>query len=368
MLANLVSILWMAHGFSTVCGGSSGSTKVPPYHIQIENMTLGCNCGFQNYHGDWETLGDISNLPDHSGISKSVGGSIGNAIYMIGGIIGPKYEDRAFPPYVTTETRVFNTDKKSWHFAAELPRRLLHASSAIVEDTIYVVGGMINGTSGHFEAQDSLYAYDTKADNWDKRQSMKYKRGELMVCAMDGYIYAVGGIENDMKTESMPLGHFERYSIKEDEWETLEPLPGGRSSSAVACINGKVLVFSGWTNQNKNGPVRTGVAYDVKKKHWEKAPRMPLSTTSSSYASNGRDLIVFGGLSSSGRIRYEARRFKSDLNRWDRVKRMPAPNANALSAAVTAKEFYLLGGATCTHSGSFFSNQVYMLKISRADE
>jgi hypothetical protein len=78
--------------------------------------------------------------------------------------------------------------------------------------TVFAVGGLDINNAG----LSSVERYDESKDKWQVVASMRSKRYGLGVCVLDGRMYAVGGMDGNVRLSSV-----ERYDEGKDEWEVV---------------------------------------------------------------------------------------------------------------------------------------------------
>jgi hypothetical protein len=61
-----------------------------------------------------------------------------------------------------------------------------------------------------------VWKYDQKLDTWLQLSDMLTPRSELGLALIDGYIYACGGSNGDVRLNSI-----ERYSIADNKWTSV---------------------------------------------------------------------------------------------------------------------------------------------------
>ncbi|EFP00097.1 hypothetical protein CRE_18782 [Caenorhabditis remanei] len=69
---------------------------------------------------------------------------------------------------------------------------------------------------------------------------MQYRRAGSGVCVLDGYLYAIGGFD-----DNAPLASCERYDADIDKWHTLANMASPRGGVGVAAMGGKVYAIGG---------------------------------------------------------------------------------------------------------------------------
>ena len=104
---------------------------------------------------------------------------------------------------------------------------------------LYAVGGN-DGTS----SLDSCERYDPLLNKWKMIKPMCYRRQNFLlfninsifragagVCVMDGYLYALGGFD-----DNSPLSTCERYNPANDSWENLPTMGSPRGSFSLPLL------------------------------------------------------------------------------------------------------------------------------------
>jgi hypothetical protein len=127
------------------------------------------------------------------------------------------------------------TQQISWTTKAPLPDSLVGSACAVVNDTVYVIGG-----HDFYSVHNSNYLYDPVMDSWSTRMNMSTPRGNIGCGVVNGKIYVIGGwIGND------DTGIVEEYDPVSNQWTTKTPMPSPRYAYAIAVVNDKIYVIGG---------------------------------------------------------------------------------------------------------------------------
>ena len=86
-----------------------------------------------------------------------------------------------------------------------------------------------------------------------------------------GDIYLVGGHGNLLNGLEAKRGLF-RYSVEEDRWERLAPMPTARGAAATAVVGDRLYVAGGML---RGRPLRTVEAYDFASGRWMRLRDLP---------------------------------------------------------------------------------------------
>lgn len=93
---------------------------------------------------------------------------------------------------------------------------------AVVDNFLYVCGGKYDSTDNNEIATARCHRYDPRFDVWFELMSMNEARKDFAMAAFDGHLYAVAG-----QDENIVMHTAERFSITENEWRSMSPIPGG---------------------------------------------------------------------------------------------------------------------------------------------
>lgn len=121
-------------------------------------------------------------------------------------------------------------------------------------------------------ALGTVSATDLVLENsWNTKTSMDQARSGLGVVAVEGKIYAIGGIISYLQylnAEPVVVGTNERYDPKTDTWVTLEPMTTSRYDFAIIAYQNKIYCIGGSTS----GVVEV---YDITANSWSTKKSMP---------------------------------------------------------------------------------------------
>jgi N-acetylneuraminic acid mutarotase len=152
---------------------------------------------------------------------------VDNRIYLTGGMSWPDFQG----------TWEYDPTTDTWTQHADLPSpRTLHASG-LIQNRIFAVGGGIQGAWG----ARSLWAYDLATDVWTRGENMPTGRVALLGAIDDGQLYAIGG------EVGAPGGLtvVEKYDPETNTWTTGPSLTTGRSFLSGAVVDGTILAIGG---------------------------------------------------------------------------------------------------------------------------
>lgn len=305
-------------------------------------------------------------LPEDSRIRR---GSPG--LLLVGGI------DPQQPHQVSTGCAVLAYEEADdrWHRVAMLPEPRHHHAGAIVDDNVYVIGGLNSRRTltGRLRPLSSCLCYQIRQRQWLRLPDLQVPRAYHGCATVGGTLFAVGGKDKRGRL----LGSVEYLEPGSELWRLLaEPLKPGRMAAAVAS-SGEAVFVAGGIARSEDGRLWLLAdvdCYDLQAKRWFRGPRLPwpvcfgaLVTTASGVLihlgglslspDNGEKVPrAVGGVFHEAAVVTEARTFssRSDVliwdpssadSRWKSLRPLPEPR-HGVAAAVCPNEdtLYALGG------------------------
>lgn len=271
--------------------------------------------------GEWKKAPSLPSFRYECG-----GGIVENNIYVVGGITAPTVYT------VTRKTEKFNIDTQKWSKVASLPIIVHHPGTATDSKYFYVVGG--NGL--RIISRNAVHRFDPESNSWTRLADMPTKRCALGVVYLNGKIYAAGGADN-----KKPLGVFEVYDIATNTWEILADMPTAREHTFAVAHGDCVYVIAGYQNDRFHN-IDSFEKYDTKTKSWQSLPPVPAKISGFSAAAWGDSIFTFGG-EQGWSITDEVYEFKINENKWYRRQNMPSARYAGV-IAVGIDGIHVIGG------------------------
>ncbi|MDH5545015.1 MAG: Ig-like domain-containing protein [Gammaproteobacteria bacterium] len=245
---------------------------------------------------------------------------IGDSIYMIGGDTGTSDQTGAVTRYETT------TD--TWHSVAPMNKQRMLAGAATIDEKIYVVGGY--DTFGEIS---NVEVFDKTTGLWTALAPLPTKRGALRLEAVAGKLYAIGGTGDPKRVDE--------YDPQTDTWLRKSDLPGSRAGATSVVLNNRIYLIGG---TDRDSEYKTVFQYNPTTDHWSSvASTREERYLSDSIVINGR-IYVFGGVIGQ-QVLDSVEVFDPLKNQWQYAADMPIPRHAVLSEFV-GNTAYIFGGYT----------------------
>ncbi len=223
----------------------------------------------------------------------------------------------------------------TWDTLAPMATPRAFFASAIVNDTIYAIGG---GYSGPI---DKVEAYDPVTDTWLPKANLLNPRFCMRGAAVDGIIYIVGGNYNEHNCQV--------YDPDSNKWTEKSPMPSdGGGNLSLTVYDGLIYTFGGSSNSSYNEPweaLSTVYEYNPQTDIWTKkndmpSPRFGLGT----YLVNGK-IYAIGGSQSRNTTLATVEVYDPVTNTWETKPDMPF-NSFDFARAVVDNKIYVISGSS----------------------
>ncbi len=310
-------------------------------------------------------------------------GQIGSTVYCVGG-----YTVSPSPGTVSNKNQAYDIATDTWTDGlAALPEPLSFAAAAGVGTSLYVLGGLTNtGT-----ISNKVYRYDTVGDAWDDgtvETELPVERFSFIAAVVDNTIYVSGGLisTNTAATASYSDKVYAYDTVTRIWDETLPDLPQGRRCHSMVADGNMIYVLGGLYYDDvalQSVDLKDILALDTTAPGaWDETlSDMPMDLAGHIAAvadsGAGNKIYVLGGFSLDG--------MKYDVIEYDPVTDTARIlYKNSRSAAIGWPRYWCFVGAfgtdiatiggygfgnpgalgTCQHSGKIHFNQVYVYDLT----
>lgn len=237
------------------------------------------------------------------------------------------------------------------HALPELPFGITSFGAALVGDQLYVCAGQRGAAHeySHEGMSDQLLRLDLRSpQKWESVGTVPRGAGLAMV-SYGGKIYRIGGFEarnkEGQKQDLHSTADFSRFDPTTGRWESLAPLPKGRSSHDAVVVGSRVIVVGGWDLSGSNTTVwdDTVLAADLSADHptWEELSKSPFHRRAFAVGESRGKVYVLGGMAEKGPT--------MATNVFD-----PATKKWSSGPALPGKGLEGFGGAAATCAGQLF--------------
>jgi DNA-binding CsgD family transcriptional regulator/N-acetylneuraminic acid mutarotase len=244
-----------------------------------------------------------------------------NLVYAISGISNEG---------VTGKVEIYDAEVDSWTTGNPKPVPVGFVSAVMVDDRIYVPGGIGPGGS----LQDVLEVYDPAQDIWQSRAPMPVPLVAYGLAPFEGQIYLFGGWDGQE-----PVASVYRYDPADDRWESLQPMDQARGFLGAATLGDRIYVVGGYDG---DAEFSTCDAYDPLADTWAPCPPMALPRGDLAVVASRNYLFAIGG-GMTGYLAFNER-YDPRTNLWSRIETPVVDEWRGLGAAFVSPNVYAIGG------------------------
>ena len=308
----------------------------------------------------------IIKAPTHIARAGAGIATVNETIYVIGGSQTQNYSNQGFSVSLNA-TEAYDPANDIWTEKTSMPTSRTHFGTAIYQNKIYCIGGVIlskNGTKTTLTGINEVY--DPSTDTWETKTSMPTSRDGFMANAVDGKIYLIGGWYQ-LETIYGNVGvtaQVDVYDPSTDTWTTGKSMPKAVAVYSSAVVDNKIYVISG----TGSGSVITNLTqiYDPKMDSWSLGAPIPVGVTNAGAgAITGANVLkaiyVVGGSDAgaplNGQITNQV--YSVETDSWSMGEPMPLDKAG-LCATVVNNTLFVIGGGHNIFTPDSTTNMQYI--------
>jgi len=267
---------------------------------------------------------------------------VGGKIYAIGGATA------AGSPTLTT-VEEYDPVTNTWMTKTVMPTARYNMASAVADGKIYIVGGGHSFQVGVTSGVRTLEVYDPATDTWDTTKTdMPTAREGASGCMVDDIIYVIGGVVSG----GVALKTVEAYDPATDTWTTKAPMPTGRWALSTAVVDGKIYAMG--TGQGGN----TVEEYDPATDTWTSKASMLIGIGYFDTGVVDGIIYTLGGASGSASSYSRVFAYDPSADEWSEKTAMSTARWGLCAGVVNGK-IYAIGGTSGWPVSPLSTNEEY---------
>ena len=201
--------------------------------------------------------------------------------------------------YTTNSTFKYDPEENSWMEKENCPVNTGTNSSCVLNDKIYILGGLHDFADNDTSGQKSVFVYDPVEDTWDLLPQMIYERAEgAAASVIDNKIYVCGGLHALSEKELFIVGKTEMYDPASNKWTELEDMPVPVVNHISIVHNEKLYVFGGDSGKfttSKSYGTNIIQEYNPATNEWKLMQNMPFKRGNMTGQKAGSFVYLIGG-------------------------------------------------------------------------
>jgi len=178
-------------------------------------------------------------------------GAVNSKITAMGGLTA--FQCQAVP---TRSVEQYDPLTDKWEDRTKCLTERYYATACTLDDKIYVIGGMTGENGVGAKIVGIMEMYDPILDKWTKKSGMSEPRAILSACALNGKIYAIGGVVGDSRRAMKSTDYVEIYNPIADEWIKGTEIPRPRAGLGICSANDRIYVIGGGEVANGEAPIK----------------------------------------------------------------------------------------------------------------
>jgi N-acetylneuraminic acid mutarotase len=265
-----------------------------------------------------------------------------NEIYVVGG------NDSTG---IVSDVQVYNPVAKTWSAGVSYPTGISAASAAVVKNILYVFGGTNDGVN----PTNAVWEYNPKTKTWTGKAAMPTARWATAAVVEKNIIYVIGGVVNG--SGNGVIATVESYNPATNTWIEEAPMLEAKGQPAAG-LQGSlkagytIVVADGATNGQ--GDTGDNEGYDATTNTWKSLASDPAPRYASCFGSIGPKFYDVGGQP----VPTLTNAFQLTKDKWTTLA--SAPQSTIFPASTVYKgQLYCIGG-WASWEGSIINNvQIY---------
>lgn len=297
-------------------------------------------------HG-WEQMESMNTARS---LGYSISCVVDNKIYVFGGLTSGST--------ASASVEIYDTVTDEWTVANNLDQASNPMCSGMINNKIYLMGGFAR-INNEWQAQNTNLEYDYETDSYVEKQPAPMNIEFGASCIHDGLIYLFGGLGDE--DNIIKSWVYDPYS---DTWDSICDMQFLHGETTAQVIDNKIYVIGGeegsYPNFNNSGKVEM---YDPGTDSWEEKAELPYPVSGHISIVHNDRILVFGGdtgvlymtpyISTASNLIQE---YDPVENKWELKQGMPIKRSGMVGQKV-GKYVYIIGGMEngSTWDGPIFS-------------
>jgi DNA-binding CsgD family transcriptional regulator/N-acetylneuraminic acid mutarotase len=224
------------------------------------------------------------------------------------------------------------TSSGSWAAQAPMPTKRAGLGLVALNGHIFAIGGV----RANNKATRSVEIYDPTADSWSEGAAKPTAASSIVGVVYDDKIYVPGGCTD----RGQPLNSLEIYDPQTDSWEQGQSLPAARCAYGLTVFQDKLYLFGGWNGQSFEDTV---LVYSPHQDSWQVLETtMPQAKGYVGAATLNDSIYVVGGFDGKNEFNH-THIFVPATDEW--LEKSPMrENRGGLGLISAANNLYVVGG------------------------
>ncbi len=305
-------------------------------------------------YGDVTTNSWVTRAPMPTARSDLGTAVVDNKIYAIGGLVLFSQDQEQTQSKEVGVNEVYDPTNNSWTERSSMPIPSSDFATAVYQGKIYCIGGgvtnVFNESNQTWESKTSEgfnQVYDPSIDKWENKTAMLIPEISSQANVLNGKIYLLGGYPN--------ASIVEMYNPASDNWTIMTPIPVGFNGASVVYDN--KLYAIGSMNWNQPQTIVYGPQNNSWSIEWKSSDFIGQSiavATSGTYAPQ-KIYVLTIPIGSPTNTVIKNKVFDPTNQNWAEGSAVPTTRGRGYSIVIDNDLIYVIGGYSSS-SSSYYQN------------
>lgn len=191
---------------------------------------------------------------------------------------------------ILNSVEVYDIDENKWSYGKDMPYAAWEMTAEECNGSIYVMGG-IQGTGDARKGLNNVYMFDPVQETWSQGTSLPSSRHTAASAVVGDTVYIIGGKEKTGANASA-VDLVTRLDIKEMRWHALQPLPRPIVGAKAAVINNEIYMVGG----SSRGSILSSILKYNESGDWTNIADLEIARYGHSVVAIENTLYVLGGV------------------------------------------------------------------------
>ena len=239
-------------------GRAHHSTHVVDGQIYVVGGIIDINNDFKAWKGTptvevydpvADVWGQVADLPTLRFVHNNAC-AVDGKIYVIGGMGFLNDIWKINDPMHTVATvEVYDSATNKWSRVVDMPTARGGLVAVPVDGKIYAIGGAI-AENRIVQQLPIVEMYDPATDQWTRLNDMPISTNNMSASVVNDKIYVVGGVNFRAGNQFVSVAHVQMYDPKTDQWTPQASMLTPRHNLDTSVVDGKIYAIGGYSNRN----------------------------------------------------------------------------------------------------------------------
>ena len=257
---------------------------------------------YNPHNNSWKRVADMPTPRSNAGAAV-----VDGKIYVAGGLAAT--DRRMESTNILKVVEVYDPQTDTWERKQDMSQPRLSFGIGVVKKEIYVMGGIEFPLRMQWRL-DHVEVYDPDTDVWHNRPSLLTRRDGFETAVIEDSIYVIGGRGWPSIAQNGPyLATIDVYEPG-NKWRKKTDLPSLRYGFSSVVVADEIYLIGGLEGAAFDQHVKTVESYHPKAEMWRIRKSMPIGNTPFGVATVNQKIYILGSEREGGELSLDVEVFK----------------------------------------------------------